>query len=218
MSELVLHHCHQARSMRNLWLLYEMNEPFTLVVHEFGKALRSEAYLAKHPLGRVPSLEIDGTTLFETGAITEYLCERFNSPLGRVVGDPERMEWLQWLHYAETVAVHGATLTQQHIVIYEDKDRSPLLMKLEARRLEKTLEVLDRHLEGRDYMLSTFSAVDVSLGYSVYVARHFVNLAPYKALNEWFERILLRPAYQKSLPKTGDALIYTKPFYEIPAA
>jgi len=123
---------------------------------------------------------------------------------------------LQWLHYAETVAVHGATLTQQHIVIYEDKDRSPLLMKLETRRLEKALEVLDRHLEGRDYMLSTFSAVDVSLGYSVYVAQHFVKVAPYKALHAWFERISARPAYQKTQPKAGDSLIYRKAFYEIP--
>lgn len=200
--------------MRSLWLLYEMDIPFTLVTHEFGKELRSEEYLAKHPLGRVPCLEIDGKVMFETGAITEYLCEKFNSPLGRSPDDPERMEWLQWLHYAETVGVHGAALTQQHIVIYEDKDRSPMVMKLETRRLEKALEVLDAHLQGRDYLLQSFSAVDISVGYSVYVAQYFVKFEQYRALSAWMERLRSRKAFAKSMKKTGKTEIYRKTFYE----
>ncbi len=215
MSEIILHHCHQARSVRSLWLLYEMDVPFTLVMHDFGKELRSEAYLAKHPLGRVPCLEIDGKVLFETGAITEYLCEKFDSPLGRQVDDPERMEWLQWLHYAETVAVHGATLTQQHIVIYEDKDRSQMVMKLESRRLEKALEVLDEHLQGREFLLRDFSAVDVSVGFSVYVAQHFVELAQFKTLSDWYARISDREAFAKALVSNGKVAVYQNKFYGI---
>ena len=215
MSEVILHHCHQARSVRSLWLLYEMDVPFTLVMHDFGKELRSDAYLAKHPLGRVPCLEIDGKVLFETGAITEYLCEKFNSPLGRKMDDPERMEWLQWLHYAETVAVHGASLTQQHIVIYEDKDRSQMVMKLESRRLEKALEVLDKHLQGREFLLRDFSAVDVSVGYSVYVAQHFVELGQFKSLSDWFARVQDREAFVKALMPNGKIAIYQNKFYGI---
>lgn len=202
--------------MRSLWLLYEMAVPFELVMHEFGKELRSETYLVKHPLGRVPCLEIDGKVLFETGAITEYLCEKFDSPLGRKVGDPERMEWLQWLHYAETVAVHGASLTQQHIVIYEDKDRSSMVMKLEARRLEKALEVLDTHLQERDYLLQDFSAVDISVGYSVFVAQHFVKLGQLKALSAWMGRLQNRKAFVKALIPNGKTAIYQNKFYGIP--
>ena len=215
MSDIILHHCHQARSVRSLWLLYELDVPFTLVVHDFGKELRGEAYLAKHPLGRVPCLEIDGKVLFETGAITEYLCEKFDSPLGRKAGDPERMEWLQWLHYAETVAVHGATLTQQHIVIYEDKDRSKMVMKLEARRLEKSLEVLDRHLQGRKFLLDDFSAVDISVGYSVFVAQHFVELGQFKSLSDWMGRLQNREAFSNALAPNGGAAIYKNKFYDI---
>ena len=215
MSEIILHHCHQARSVRSLWLLYEMDVPFTLIMHEFGKELRSDAYLAKHPLGRVPCLEIDGKVLFETGAITEYLCEKFDSPLGRKVGDPERMEWLQWLHYAETVAVHGASLTQQHIVIYEDKDRSQMVMKLETRRLEKALEVLDEHLQSREFLLRDFSAVDISVGYSVFVAQHFVKLGQFKSLSDWMTRLQNREAFVKALMPNGKTAIYQNKFYVI---
>jgi len=201
--------------MRSLWLLHELDVPFDLVVHEFGSELRSEGYLRKHPLGRVPCLEVGPRVLFETGAITEFLCETVGQSLWRAPGHPERMDWLQWLHYAETVAVHGAALTQQHIVIYEDKDRSPLLMKLEARRLEKALEVLDVHLAGREYLLDTFSAVDISVGYSVYVAQHFADLSQFSALSDWFGRLQNCQAYQTSLPPAGATIIYRRAFYPI---
>lgn len=214
MTNLTLHHCHQSRSTRSLWLLNEMGVPYELEVYTFGKALRSEEYMSKHPLGRVPCLEIDGKLMFETGAITEYLCELFDSPLGRKAGDPDRMEWLQWLHYAETVAVHAASLTQQHIVIYNDEDRSAMVMKLETRRLEKALEVLDNHLQGREYLLDEFSAVDISVGYSALIARFFVRLEQFPALAAWTQRLELRESYVKSMSIDGASDIYRKDFYE----
>ncbi len=125
------------------------------------------------------------------------------------------MEWLQWLHYAETVAVHGATLTQQHIVIYEDKDRSQMVMKLETRRLEKALEVLEAHLRNRDFLLKDFSAVDVSVGYSVFVAQYFVRLENYPALSVWMERLKHREAFIKSMYFPQQTEIYRKDFYEV---
>ncbi|MCB1421097.1 MAG: glutathione S-transferase family protein [Nitratireductor sp.] len=214
---ITLHHCHEARSMRTLWLLYEMELDFELKVYPFGKELRTPEYLAVHPLGRVPCLQDEDLILFETGAITEYLVEKYpEKDLGRLPGNAERPHWLQWLHYAETVAVHGATLTQQHIVIYEDADRSPLLMKLERRRLEKTLEVLDNQLsDGREYLLeSGFSAIDTNMGYSVHISRYFTPLAALPHLSAYYERLSARPAFQKSLPEKP--AIYNKPFYDLP--
>lgn len=215
---ITLHHCHESRSMRSLWLLHEMGLDFELKVHNFGKELRDPSYLAVHPLGRVPCLVHDGQVLFETGAITQYLCETYPaSGLGRNIDDAERKEWLQWLHYAETIAVHGATLTQQHIVIFEDKDRSPLLMKLERRRLEKTLEVLDVALKDREFLLeSGFSAIDTNIGYSVYIARYFTPLSAFPRLEAYYDRLTKRPAFQKSIPEKP--AIYMKPFYEVPNA
>ena len=104
-----LHHCHQTRSMRALWLLHELGVEFDLVVHRFDKSLRSEEYLALNPAGRVPALELDGEVIWETGAIAQVLCERFpNAGLGRAAGDAERADWLIWLHFAETLSQHGA--------------------------------------------------------------------------------------------------------------
>ena len=165
-----LHHCHQTRSMRVLWLLNELDIPFEVVDHPFDKSLRSADYLAVHPVGRVPSLELDGEVIWESGAIMEVLCERFpEAGMGRLPGDPERTDWLIWLHFAETVSQHTANLTQQHVMLYEDWMRSPTVMKLEAKRLTKCYAAIEARLtppEGaRDYLLSRgFSATDIAVG------------------------------------------------------
>jgi glutathione S-transferase len=161
----------------------------------FDRTLRSPEYLALNPAGRVPALELDGRTIWETGAITEVLCERFpETGMGRAPGDPERIDWLIWVHFAETLSQHIATLTQQHIVLREDHMRSPVLMKIEAKRAEKCYEAIAARLEGRDYLLDGgFSAADVSVGQAVYMARHFVRTEPFAALQAWYDRIRRGP-------------------------
>ena len=216
-----LHHAHQTRSMRTLWLLNELNVPFETVIWPFGPNLRSEDYLALNPAGRVPALEIDGGTMFETGAITEYLCERFPEVgLGRSPGDPERMAWLTWLHFAETITQHVAALTQQHVVIFEDHMRSPTVMKIEAKRLAKCYQALDSVLadHGGDYLLSGgFSAVDVACGQAVYAGQFYAPIEGFNKLTEWYERLEARSAFRAALPPAGEG-IYAKPFYAPPAS
>jgi glutathione S-transferase len=163
-------------------------------------ALRSAEYLAISPLGRVPALTDGDTRLIESGAICQYLCERYDTKgLGRAPGDPERVEWLQWLHYAETMAVHGASLVQQTTFIAVP-DRSPVVAKLESRRLEKSLGVIDALLSDRDYLLkSGFSAVDTGVGYSVYLATRFLRLDQFPNVLAYLNRLHARPAFQRAV-------------------
>lgn len=212
---ITLHHCHQTRSMRTLWLLHELGLDFRTVVHPFDKRLRAPEYLRLNPAGRVPALELDGDVLWETGAITEILCERFApDTLGRPPGHPERANWLIWLHFSETVSQHSAALTQQHVALYEDAMRSPVVMRLEARRLEKCYGAIDRRLAGRRHLLDGgFSAADVSVGQAVYMARHFARIEPFANLAAWYERLTARPAFRAALPPPGQG-IYAREFYE----
>lgn len=212
-----LHHAHQTRSMRVLWLLHELGIPFDLMVHAFGKNLRAPDYLALNPAGRVPALEVDGQVLFESGAIIEFLCEQFpEAGLGRAPGSSERAEWLVWLHFAETITQHVAALTQQHVALYEDHMRSPTVMKLEAARLGKCFAALETRLARRDYILDTgFSAVDVACGYSIYAGGHYAKFDAFEAISAWYSRLCARPAFQKSLPPEAER-IYKKDFYPVP--
>ncbi len=156
--------------------------------------------------------------MFETGAITEYLCERFSPDrLGRSTGSPDRMAWLVWVHFAETISQHAAALTQQHVVLYTDEMRSPTVKKLEAARLAKCYDALEARLstpvENRDYLLTSgFSAADVSVGQAVYMARHFRGLDGHPEVAKWYTRITERPAFQASLPMDSERL-YAQDFY-----
>ena len=210
-----LHHVPQSRSMRSLWLLHELGIEFDCIVHPFDKSLRKPDYLALSPAGRVPALEIGDAVLFETGAITEYLCECFpDAGLWRAPGDQERAEWLVWVHFAETISQHAAALTQQHLMLYDDAMRSPIVMKLEAARIGKCYAALEDRLEGRDYLLDGgFSAADISVGQAVYMARHFAKTDEFTRVSEWIERLSARDAFQKSLPQTGEATLYSQEFY-----
>ncbi len=212
---MILHHCHQARSMRSLWLLFEINVPFELVVHEFGAELHQPEYLRHSGAGRVPCL-IDGdVVLSESGAITEYLCAKYAPELGRDANDADWPDWLQYLHFAETMGAHVATLTQQHIVLFKDEMRSPVLMKIERKRLELVLSVLEQRLAGRDFILGGFSGIDTNIGYGLYVAQHFTPLTAYPNILAYFKRLQMRPAFVKALPPQGTAIIYKQDFYEV---
>ncbi|PWE33949.1 glutathione S-transferase [Maritimibacter sp. 55A14] len=214
-----LHHVAQARSFRTLWLMHEMGLEVEVVHHSFfDRSLRDPDYLALSPAGRVPALEIDGRVLFESGAITEYLCEtRPEAGLGRLPPDAERLEWLEWLHFAETIGQHIANLTQQHIVLREDQMRSPTVMRLEAKRLEKVLEVVERVVARHDWLLpSGFSAVDTNVGYGVEIARRFVPLDWLPNVKAYHARLARRPAFRAALAEDGESQIYTRDFYEAP--
>ncbi len=214
-----LHHVAQSRSFRTLWLLHEMGLDVEVVRRSFfDKSLRAPDYLALSPAGRVPALEIDGRVLFESGAIAEYLCEtRPEAGLGRAPGDPERADFLQWLHFAETMGQSLAILTQQHVVLREDAMRSPTVMRLEARRLEKTLEVVDRAVTDRDWLLpGGFSAADVQLGYGVLIARRFVPADLLPGVAAYRDRFAARPAFRRAMDQDGAPEIYLRDVYEAP--
>lgn len=214
---ITLHHCPQTRSMRTLWLLNELDVPFQVRFHAFDRSLRDPAYLSLSPAGRVPALEIEGERMFETGAITQYLCERFSPDrLGRSAGSPDRMAWLVWVHFAETLSQHTAALTQQHVALRNDAMRSPIVMKLEAARIGKCFDALEARLstpvENRDYLLTSgFSAADISVGQAVYMSRYFVTLDAHPAVAEWYARITERAGFEKSLPQGNG--IYRQDFY-----
>ena len=192
--------------MRSLWLLHELDVPFELVEMPFDLCYtRSPNYREVHPLGRVPCLVDEGFRLFESGAITQYLCERFpHKCLGRLRLDVERFEWLQWVHYSETIATHAAALVQQRLFI-QPEERSSAVIKLESARLAKALALIDTQVRNQDHLLASgFSAADISVGYSIHLASRFADLDKLPGVRAYYERLKLRTAFKQSLPAGWD--------------
>ena len=184
--------------MRTLWLLNELQLKFKLVTLPFSmEALRTPEYLSISPLGRVPCIVDEDLRLYESGAICQYLCENYGeTELYRAVNNDERTLWLQWLHFAETIAVHAAALVQQEVFIAPEK-RSDVIKKLESRRLVKSLEIVDAQVTKTQYLLpSGFSAVDTAVGYSIHLASKFLDLTELGETRLYYQRLKERPAFK----------------------
>ena len=198
-----LYHVAETRSMRNLWLMHELDLTFELVAMPFDhKVLRAKEYLNVAPLGRVPAFVDGEMTLIESGAITEYLCETYDKEgrFGRHPGHPERYDWLKWIHFSETIIVPCQNLNQQYMFVPPEQ-KSDIVIYFETRRLGKCLDVMEQALKGQDYLLpSGFSAADTSAGYSVYFASGLVSLDGHPLVKAYLNRLKERPAFRKSLP------------------
>ena len=111
-----LYHAPGTRSVRIVWLLEELGLPYELELHKLGDpAMRSPDYLKVHPMGRVPALEDGDVTIFESGAIVQYLIGKHSD--GKMAPGPDSRyyaDYLQWLHYAE-----GMIMPPVNIIVVE---------------------------------------------------------------------------------------------------
>ena len=216
-----LHHVAQSRSFRILWLLEEMGLEYELKHWDFfDGSMRSPEFIAMSPAGRVPALEIDDQALFESGAIAQYLCEmRPEAGLAPMADEAERAEFLEWVHFSETIGSLLANLTQHHVVLRDPSMRSETVMRLEAKRLEKCLKAVEVVVATQDFLLKRgFSAADVAVAYGMIIGQRFVDLQKFPAVSDYFGRLKSRPAYQIAEAKDGDPVIYKQDFYPPPEA
>ena len=211
-----LHHSKGSRSFRVLWLLEELGLDYDLVPYDFTDgSLRSPDHLARSPAGKVPAIELDGGTIFESGAILQVLTER-EGRLAPKPGEADRLEFLQWLHFAETQAICLQNLNIQHNFIRPETARSVPTMKLETRRLAVAARALEARLTGRDHILdSGFSAADCMYGFNVRSLSYFLPRDDYPAIAAWWDRMRARPACARALNREGGDM-FDRDFFEIP--
>jgi len=213
---ITLHHVAASRSFRTLWLLEELGLPYAVKHYKIHDgSLRDPAFLEISPAGRVPALEVDGKVIFESQAITQYLCEsRPLSGLAPKQDDPERVDYLQWLAFAETQASIIASLNMQMVFLRPPAKPSVIVLKLEVARLKATLTPLEAVLVGQDWLLEAgFSAADTLLGFNLFAVKYFVDLAEYPNILAYMDRMEARPAFKRARANDGAQEFYDKPFY-----
>ena len=105
---IVVHHLNNSRSQRVLWLLEELGLPYEIVRYQRDPKtmLAPKELRAIHPLGKSPILVDGDATLAESGAIVEYLLERYgNGRLKPAAGSQDWIRYTYFLHYAEGSAM-----------------------------------------------------------------------------------------------------------------
>lgn len=184
--------------------LEEAGLDYELTTIDFAKKeQKAPDYLKINPNGRIPAL-IDRSNedfaVFESGAILWYLAEKYGQFLSQ---DPkERSETLQWLMFqmAGVGPMMGQAMFFQRIAAPNGHDEPYSIQRYvdESRRL---LEVLDKRLDGRDFLVGdTYSIADIA---TYPWARAWpwakLDITGLDHLKAWFKRIDDRPAVQKAL-------------------
>ena len=199
---LTLHFAPNSRAGRILWLLEELALPYELNRMDFHpKDLKSDTHRARHPLGRVPVLDDGDISIFESGAIVEYILERHkNGGLKPEVASPLFPEYLQWFHYCEGMVMPPInTIVVQTILLPPDR-RDEKALGQAQRLLTKALEPVNDALAGRDYLIGDFSGADIMLGHACFMSpRSGCVTDEMTHLLAYIARIAARPAFDKAI-------------------
>lgn len=195
------------RDCRPRWLLNELGIPYQLErVRLFEGGGHAPEHLAKHPLGRVPVLQDDGVTIWESGGVVAYLAEKYGA--GKVVpdaGTPERARYHQWMFFAATSVEPAATRLFGAVRFGAGKPGSEERAQEARADLAKLRPALDPALERGPFILGErFSAADIMLGTSLHWADKAGGLSDAPLLKAYHDRLAARPAFQKTLAEGGD--------------
>ena len=197
-----LHFAPNSRAMRVAWLLEELELPYELISYGLGAPeMRSAEFRTLHPMARVPVLEDGDVTLFESGAILEYILARHGN--GRLRPDttsPDFPAYLQWFHYSEGMIMPPINNYMVETFFLPPERQSEVHAKRARKLLGQMLVAVDQALEGREYLAGEFSAADIMTGSAALSSKRAdIDLSEMPHLATYMERLLARPALKKAM-------------------
>ncbi len=217
---IILHHLNNSRSQRILWLLEELGQEYEVKRYERdSKTLLAPESLRKvHPLGKSPVITDGDITLAESGAIIEYLVNRYGEgKLAPAMDTPDRLRYTYWLHYAEGSAMPPLVMS----LIFEliDKQPKPFFVRPISNLITNQVRSsfikpqIDLHLNYLESELhkslwfvgEDFTAADIQLSFPIEAAASRAGLNESRPkLMAFLNRIHSRPAYQRALERGGE--------------
>jgi glutathione S-transferase len=189
------------RAVRIVWLCEELSLPYELEFFKLGDAsMRSPAYLAIHPLGRVPTLVDDQVTIFESGAIVQYVLAKYGK--GRLVPDVGSQEfpaYLQWFHFAEGMIMPPINIIVVETILLSPERRNQVNVDRATKLLSRMLASVDAGVRGKEFLAGKFSAADIMLGQACMAAAKVgAGFSGRPDLSAYLNRLRERPAFKKA--------------------
>ena len=216
---ITVHHLNNSRSQRILWLMEELGLTYNIKRYERDKkTMRAPASLrAVHPLGKSPVITDGELTVAESGAIIEYLVDRYgNGRLIPAAGTPDRLRYTYWLHFAEGTAM--TPLLMKLVFNRIETGPMPFFVRPIAKKISATVKTsfiepeITQQLKYMEAEIASsgwfagpaFSAADIQMSFPLEVAASRGGLnAGYPKLMDFLQRIHARPAYQRALERGG---------------
>ena len=193
-----LYHRAGSRSDRVIWLMEELEIEYELEIVGRGVGASPE-FRQMNPLGRVPVMLDGDSAVFDSGAMLEYLLERFDNDnrFSPSRGSDEWREYIQWMHGSETFMV-PVSQYGQHTFIRAEADRVPMLAAEGKASAVENLEYLDQLLAVRAYIAGDiFSAADIMLGWALFLMQRIGLISGFGNVEKYIAILETRPALQR---------------------
>jgi glutathione S-transferase len=193
---ITLYHRPNTRSTRFIFLLEELEAPYTLkVVTTRTRDGGAPDPTNPHPHGKVPAISDDGVVVFESVAIALYLTDRFpQNRIGPSIGEPERGAYLSWLAYYAGI-MEPAFMSK--------------FMSWEVPRgtagwvpVEEVIAAVSARLSQVPYLAGErFSAADVLYATSFAMFAKSPLLPPSAVIDDYVRRVVSRPAFARAMAR-----------------
>lgn len=196
---LQIYHVPTTRGTRVIWLCEELEIPYQVTQIDFSASYRaSPEWRALHPVGKVPVMTDGDITIFESGAMMDYIHSRYgNNRLRPADDDPDYAYYLQWHWFAEATLARPLGEIVNHGREFPDEKRIPEVVEEMANRAAACLNCVADHMQGRTYLVGErFSAADISMGYSLMLGEMLIPARFPDGLADYWQQLKARPAYQ----------------------
>lgn len=188
-----------SRASRCLWALEELGLKYEHVPVAVTDAKSSEV-LKVNPNGHIPTLDDDGTVLWESMAINLYLAEKYGKAPLWPASVEDRGRAYQWSFWGMTeVEPHLISLLLNRLLYPPDKRDESAAQQAE-KALKAPFKVLNDHLSGRDFLLGgDFTIADLNVAsIAKYALALKLDLSSVPALRGWLEKCVGRDASRKT--------------------
>ncbi|RAL21808.1 glutathione S-transferase [Lujinxingia litoralis] len=215
---LTVHHLNNSRSHRIIWLLEELGVDYQIKRYQRDPLtqLAPPELREIHPLGKAPVVSDGDQVLAESGAILEYLVDRYGEGrLRPAPNTPEHLRYTYWMHYAEGSAMSPLLLK---VVFHELGRQGPLLLRpllkgvagavnkaLIAPQIRSHMDYWEAELGKSAYLVGdTLTAADIQMSFPLEAAIERADAARYPRVRALVDAFRERPAYQRAIARGGE--------------
>ncbi|MFL6727805.1 MAG: glutathione S-transferase family protein [Sphingomicrobium sp.] len=192
MADLIFYTNPQSRGRIVRWMLEEVGQPYETEVIPYDQ-MKSERYLAIHPLGKVPAIKHNGHILTECAAICAYLADVFpGAELGPSAD--EKADYYRWLFYA--AGPLEAAISNQAMGWQVPPERERMFG---YGNFDRAIAAVDELLSLHNYVCGDrFTAADVYVGSQIMFPLQFGMLPERDSFLRYRDRLQQRAAYKRA--------------------
>ncbi len=198
-----VHHLNNSRSQRILWLLEEIGAPYEIVHYKRMSPvpLAPPELKAVHPLGKSPVITDGKHTIAESGAIIEYILDKYGN--GKLRPDPkseDHFKYIEWMHYAE-----GSAMLPMLMLMYTNMlgdAAAPLKPRIDS-EIANHLSYISGALKGKKFLVGPhLTGADIQITF-VLEAGAASGVVKDPVLTGYLAEMHARHAYKKAIEKGG---------------